>query len=305
MRRESLKKQAKSDPSMIEVYYSGRALEDHAMSVRDLAPALLGFADAIDRYKEIAFPLLDLDVRIKATEEGSFDVWLQLAGVAVSVVQSLDPSSASQLAAGIIEIIRILNERFRATGRITPGDHEVVKQTETHVETDFNGKRFSFDRKAYNASRDGKMIKALGEASMPSRLDGFDPVRFSHPASGSESYVNRSVSDAMGDLVVSEQPIAPSIETTTLQIDGIQSRSSKWRFRKGDETFWCEIADEDFLGDWLNRRVAFMCGDLMKVKLETEQYVQDGVLMNGRRRIVHVDKLISLGHQPELPVDMG
>ena len=43
----------------------------------------------------------------------------------------------------------------------------------------------------------------------------------------------------------------------------------------------------------------------MKVKLETEQYVQGGVLMNGRRRIVHVDKLISLGHQPELPVDMG
>lgn len=36
-----------SDSTSMEVYFSGPAVEAHSMSVRDLAPALLGFSDAL------------------------------------------------------------------------------------------------------------------------------------------------------------------------------------------------------------------------------------------------------------------
>lgn len=71
----------------MEVYFSGPSVDEHSMSVRDLAPALIGLADAIDRYKELSCPFADLDVRITATKAGSFDVILQILGTVVSLGQ--------------------------------------------------------------------------------------------------------------------------------------------------------------------------------------------------------------------------
>ena len=90
----------------------------------------------------------------------------------------------------------------------------------------------------------------------------------------------------MSEAKVSDQPIEPSIETTTLQIDTIQAHSVKWKFRKGDETFWCEILDKGFLNRWRNHQEPFYSDDLLRVRLQTDQYVQNGQLKTGDRRIL-------------------
>ena len=55
---------SETQSTTMEVYFSGPSVDEHSMSVRDLAPALIGLADAIDRYKELSCPFADLDVRI-------------------------------------------------------------------------------------------------------------------------------------------------------------------------------------------------------------------------------------------------
>lgn len=61
------------------VAYEGPSLDDHAMEVRDLAPALLALAQSVDR----ANALLNGDrasvsLQVKATEAGSFEIVLQM-----------------------------------------------------------------------------------------------------------------------------------------------------------------------------------------------------------------------------------
>lgn len=289
-----------SDSTSMEVYFSGPAVEAHSMNVRDLAPALLGLSDAIDRYKELSYPFLDLDVRITATRAGSFDVVLQLLGTMTNLGQGIGPSEVVQLAAGLMDVIKILLARFRHTGDLRPGPHEVVKQTATRVKLKLGPLDLDVDRNAYGASRDGKIINSLGAASQPATLEGYDPVRFIHRDSNSQELINAQASVAMSEAKVSEQPIEPSIETTTLQIDTIQSRSTKWKFRKGDETFWCEILDKAFLNRWLNHQEPFYNDDLLRVDLQTDQYVQDGQLKTGDRRILKVHNHIPVQPQPTL-----
>lgn len=289
-----------SDSTSMEVYFSGPAVEAHSMSVRDLAPALLGFSDAIDRYKELNYPFLDLDVKITATRAGSFDVVLQLLGTMVSLGQGMNPSDVVQLASGLMEVIKILLARFQQTGDIKPGPHEVIEQTSTRVKLSLGPLNLDVGRDAYKASRDGKIINSLGAASQPATLEGYDPIRFIHHDSNSREIIDAQASTAMIEARVSEQPIDPSIETTTLQIDTIQSRSVKWKFRKGDETFWCEILDKAFLNRWRNHQEPFYNDDLLRVDLQTEQYVQDGQLKTGDRRILKVYDHIPVQPQPML-----
>lgn len=289
-----------SDSTSMEVYFSGPAVEAHSMSVRDLAPALLGFSDAIDRYKELNYPFLDLDVKITATRAGSFDVVLQLLGTMVSLGQGMNPSDVVQLASGLMEVIKILLARFQQTGDIKPGPHEVIEQTSTRVKLSLGPLNLDVGRDAYKAPRDGKIINSLGAASQPATLEGYDPIRFIHHDSNSREIIDAQASTAMIEARVSEQPIDPSIETTTLQIDTIQSRSVKWKFRKGDETFWCEILDKAFLNRWRNHQEPFYNDDLLRVDLQTEQYVQDGQLKTGDRRILKVYDHIPVQPQPTL-----
>lgn len=289
-----------SDSTSMEVYFSGPAVEAHSMSMRDLAPALLGFSDAIDRYKELNYPFLDLDVKITATRAGSFDVVLQLLGTMVSLGQGMNPSDVVQLASGLMEVIKILLARFQQTGDIKPGPHEVIEQTSTRVKLSLGPLNLDVGRDAYKASRDGKIINSLGAASQPATLEGYDPIRFIHHDSNSREIIDAQASTAMIEARVSEQPIDPSIETTTLQIDTIQSRSVKWKFRKGDETFWCEILDKAFLNRWRNHQEPFYNDDLLRVNLQTEQYVQDGQLKTGDRRILKVYDHIPVQPQPTL-----
>ncbi|WP_239519278.1 hypothetical protein [Bifidobacterium ramosum] len=293
-----------SDSTSMEVYFSGPAVEAHTMRVRDLAPALLGFSDAIDRYKELNYPFLDLDVSITATRAGSFDVVLQLLGTMANLGQSMTPSDVAQLASGVMEVLKILLTRFQQTGDLRPGPNETVEQTGTRVKVNWGTLGIDVSHDAYKASRDGRIINSLGAASQPATLEGYDPVRFIHRDSNSQEIVDGQTSTAMSDLKLSDQPIDPAHETVTLQIDTIQSRSAKWKFRKGDETFWCEILDKQFLNRWRNHQEPFYNDDLLHVDLETDQYIQNGQLKNGDRRILKVHKHIPVDPQPTLDLDI-
>lgn len=293
---------SETQSTTMEVYFSGPSVDEHSMSVRDLAPALIGLADAIDRYKELSCPFADLDVRITATKAGSFDVILQILGTVVSLGQGAEAADVVNLASGIIDVLKILLTRYGQTGTVKPGEHEVVEQHETQIDLQIGKAKLSASRRSYRAACDGKIINDLGAATKPASEDGYNPVRFIHKDSGNDATIPGEVSESMTDLTLSDQPIEPSAETTTLQIDTIQFQSRKWKFSKGDEKFWCEIADDAFLARLNRHEVSFCSGDLLKVKLETEQYVRDGRLETGSRRITKVIEHIPIERQQTLDI---
>ena len=300
--KRKTRKSSETRSTTMEVYFSGPSVDEHSMSVRDLAPALIGLADAIDRYKELSCPFADLDVRITATKAGSFDVILQILGTAVSLTQGGETIDVVNLASGIIDTLKILLIRYEQTGTVKPSEHEVVERHETQIDLQIGKAKLSASRKSYRAACDGKIINDLGAATKPASENGYNPVRFIHKDSGNDATVSGGVSESMSDLTLSDQPIEPSAETTTLQIDTIQFQSRKWKFSKGDEKFWCEIADDGFLARLNRHEVSFCSGDLLKVNLETEQYVRDGRLETGRRKITKVIEHVPIERQQTLDV---
>lgn len=66
----------------LSLRYYGPALdEDHSMSAKVLAPALLSFSDAIEAAKDEIYPDSRVELRVKATEVGSFDIQFVLQNI--------------------------------------------------------------------------------------------------------------------------------------------------------------------------------------------------------------------------------
>lgn len=290
------------EPTMLAVRYSGETVAGHSMSVTDLAPALMGLSDALTRYGEITAPLVDVDVRFAAMNAESLEVILQLSGAVAHFAQEIGPSSTAGIIDGVLDVIAILNARVHETGNIKPLAHEIIQRGDTDVDVKIGQVQLTINRKAYAASCDRQLINSLGAASKPASMAGYDPVCLIQMETQRSETVDADTSVAMQEFGVAERPVEPSIEETVLQIDTIQTRSNKWKFQKDGEAFWCEIRDERFLKRWRDRQVTFINGDLLKVNLETEQYMCDGRLETGRRRIVKVIEHMPLETQPAFDI---
>ncbi len=277
-----------TEDSVLILHFDGPLLAGHSMDVRDFAPALIGFADAVDRYGNYALPMSDLNVDIKATSPGSFQALLQVTGSVANLLQAFGASDTGKMISGLLDILKILAERFKVSGDVKPLPHEVVKYGKTHVGLSLGGLRFDLDRSSYEASCDSKLINDLGAATAPSKKDGIDSVDFYQPSTHRTESVSGALSSAMSAFRSDDEELEPSVADTTLQIDTLQLRSEKWKFFDGTDHFWATIADETFLKRWKAREISFNSGATMRVRLETELYEENGEIRKGDRRILHV-----------------
>lgn len=276
------------EDSVLILHFDGPLLAGHSMDVRDFAPALIGFADAVDRYGNYALPMSNLSVDIKATSPGSFQALLQVAGSVANLLQAFGASDAGKMVSGLLDILKILAERFKVSGDVKPLPHEVVKSSKTHVDFSLCNLHLNLDRSTYEASCDSKLINDLGAATAPSKKDGIDSVNFYQPSTHRTESVNGNLSSAMSAYRSDDEKLEPSVADTTLQIDTLQLRSEKWKFFDGTDHFWATIADETFLKKWRAREISFNSGATMRVRLETELYEENGKIRKGDRRILHV-----------------
>lgn len=68
-------------------------------------------------------------------------------------------------------------------------------------------------------------------------------------------------------------------EVTYLQIVKVSfNMNNKWEFTQGDNKISANIIDSDFINKVQNRTVSFYDGDILKVRLQKEQYQTKGKL---------------------------
>lgn len=290
------------DDALIEMHFYGDAVDDNAMDVRVLAPALLGLSNALNRYANFIDPTLDLDIKISDVQKGSFGAFLQILGSTANIFQAFNVPDLAKVSTGLLDVIKILAARFRESGNVKPMPREIVKQNSRHVKLKIGSLDLTVDNKTYSASCDGALIHSLGEASHPSTLSGYDDVRFIQPNTGRSEVIGKKESKACSDLVMDDEMLPLRVERTRLQIDTIQMNSRKWKFYDGSDRFWCEIEDESFLRRWDQGLITFSRGDTMDVMLNTEQYLRDGQLCVGRHIITEVFEDTDTFEQPTLDI---
>ncbi len=232
------------------VSYDGPALEGHQMDVRDLAVALVGFADALTN----AHRVLELDgppprLNIAATQEGSFEVHLalqeaSLLGAVMTMLASTPPTAAANLAQLVqatfngIGLVRRLGGRLVGHNSRNVGERIEVKLPD--------GTSVTVARAVAAVADDPQFRREVRRAAAPLERPGVDELLLT-----SERSEVPAVRLVEADLKAFDpvDPTLPEPQTTTMvlkprAVTFVEGNKHRWNDGAGE--FNAAIADEVF-----------------------------------------------------------
>lgn len=283
--------------SALTVRYQGPSVDGGRMDVRQLAPALLGLADAIQAAGRLTEPNADnITVEIKATERGSFVVDLDLTQVAtgVGLMFAADPATALanvkallfDPAVGVFRYLRLRRTQDgvpNADGSITfqEGDTTII-----------------IPPRVVEAGANVTIRTSLATAVDPLVGDpGIHTCEVS--ISAAEPPLRMVATDALAleSEGPDDDPVDENEYTTQLRIVSLSwDPDLSWRFDEGGHRFPARITDPTFYST--HRNDSYRNGDRLRAKVLRRQWDRDGTLST-QYQITEV-----LEHRPAPPADV-
>lgn len=290
--------------------YTGAALDGGIMPVRDLAPALLAFADLLEAAYVTIGGSRKIQIMISkdSLHEGSFDVALlldEVAGFLDGVKQLVGLGEETNFkalmevigwvasASGVFALMKELrNRKITRLERIDNGRTLITVDGEETIEASEN------TLKVYRSVKCRRLIETVLK---PLAQDGIDGFELRNPANFADDKPVESVSKGEREYCAAPGPGEAEVLVTPQQdafahIVSVNFEDGKWRF-KTDETvvFWASVEDKEFLAGMEGGKVAFHKGDMMKMRYHVEQRRCGDKIANE----YHVDKVLELIPAPE------
>lgn len=275
------------DTSKFKISYDGSALTTHEMDVKDLAPALLAIGELLEEANRVLNgDEIRIRVNIKAPQEGSIEVFFCvfqdfihhtksfLNGDGVNAVVNASELLAilgvggTGVSKGVIGLLKwIKNRKIKSITKIEFDKYKIeLEDGEVTVTTEKEIKLFSFltIRKKFEA-----IIKK------PLEKEGVDVVKFK--GDDFEQKVTKEESDFFSSPSVAEEIIDEKEYQEHLQIVNISfQEDGKWKFFDGNNTFFADILDNDFLQKVKKNEKYFAHDDLLIVNLKRVQSIVSG-----------------------------
>ena len=252
------------------------------MSVKDLAPALIAVGQLFDAANSVLNrDAAKVDIHVRATSEGSFEVDLELIQTAYQKVVSLlsgdDVTAALQLrelllwgsggAATVIGSLIVLIKKLRgkSADKVETAEDGTLKITlgsETILQV--NAKVWEL----YNDQNVRRQLRGLiGDPLTKDGIDSFEvrdggEVRTSVSKAEAEFFDGDSSEDVLVDTV---QEVAYSIVSLSFK------RGNKWRLFDGSSTISADIIDNAFLDRVADRNELFGDGDMLVCRVRIRQ----------------------------------
>lgn len=255
-------------------------LEDGAIDVHDLSPALLGIADIFEEINKIVTGgEVKVTVRIKAGfKKGSFGVDLELARALYD--RFLDVFNSRQAIAwstffalfgigggiGLIQLVK-LSRGKRPTSIVQIEHTEKMKitfegQEPTEVHKDL-WRLFNNSNARSGFSRFVRPLKRKGMDSLTLQRDDNSPVSIR----SDESNFFVPAKEHENETITESERI--------LRIVSMSFREGyKWRVSEGASTFTVTLLDAEFIQSVKDARQAFSASDILRVLLRTRQWYE-------------------------------
>lgn len=262
-------------------YYGPALEEDSSLNARVLAPALLDLSDAIETAKAEVSSDSEIELRVRATEKGSFDImmFLQAVGQFSNTVQGQGLEYLSNLGgvgfvAVIIGAIKYSKDHFihgKGTAvKSVPTDNEDTTFSEKKTTIRYpDGTEVEYLETSMRIAQNRKFVNSAGKAlAGPTNQDGVDGAELL--SSGERVTVDKHVARNMAEWTPQEDIVSETDTDLTVQpLDAHFEPGKKWHVTVGGETkYSVDIADQEFLREIENgKRVGKK--DIFMVTLHT------------------------------------
>ena len=274
------------------VVYDGPALTEHWMDVRDLAPALVAFADLFTAAnKEINGDTAEVRVQVNASfKAGSFGIDLIASQHLLSQIKDMFAGNGATaiangwtilqivgftgggLAGGLVGLLRVLKGR-RPVKIEQKGDVATVWMTQTET--------IEVERDVIRLYRNSVVRTSLEKVVSPLEREGitdFGVVVNGQVVLDVHDDEVTSFSAAVSD--VDAEVVSDTITRKMLQIEYLAFKDgNKWRVHDGTATYHASIEDKEFLAN-IDAGERFRKGDVLVVELRQVQSIVNAKLVN-------------------------
>jgi hypothetical protein len=264
----------------IALRYSGPAVESGSMDVYEATGNMLAFSEFVLLAAKTEFGR-DVQARAEVAgfERGSFvtDIVFNVSGVAGSIFSGFSADQLWKVISGALKLWKHL--RGRQPGTIEPVSHQEVRVTNQAgdvIQVSVNSLTLVMSEKGGETV--GRFVKqALGNPGIDRVELATDQEISGVAREESQYFVPVSTSETVTDVVVR---MALVVEAPVFR-DG-----NKWRFSDGQQSFFAELSDREFLHR-VNAGERFGKGDVLSADVRINQQ-QMGLKLSAERTIVRV-----------------
>lgn len=301
-----------ADTTSFQITYSGSALDNNEMDIRELAPALVAVADLLEESNAI---INGGSTKITVNVHGSFksgsfgidftvaqDIFQELMkffsaeGVTSAVNLLTLVGFASGGVTGLIGLLKKLkNNRIKKVEQV---DNNRVRISITNQEI------IEIDPRVLDLYKSQRVRSALEKIIFsPLSRNGVDEFRASMPKSKEPVIVKKTEKEYYEMPLLDDELLGENTTEAYLQIITLPFKEdNKWRFARGETVFFASMQDMRFLARMERNEERFSKDDLLKVVLHAKD-ILTGKGVRTEYTVLEVLEHRSAARQLNLPME--
>ncbi|MDO4178344.1 MAG: hypothetical protein Q4D21_04050 [Phascolarctobacterium sp.] len=300
----------------IRIAYTGEALENGAMDINDLAPALMAYGNLIKRVNEISKSNGKVRAQLSADSirKGSFDVSIEIIYEGIEQIKMFVGMDKDN---GLLDIMTVLG--WGVTGKDYVGNvftlikclsgRKIAKinHKEDCVEIYIHGGEvIKTTNISYNIFIDGDSRNQIEKILDPLKKDGVDGFEIRNPNDfGSKDCLEQIRKDEIDKFKTSELAVVENqtkAESVIFRIVDLSFNDEhKWRLANSTGNhFWMKIEDKDFIEMIKSGEIKFGAGDMLRIDYTNTQKIHPSGAMTEEYAITKVYEVIEKPTQIKL-----
>jgi hypothetical protein len=279
------------------IAYDGPIISEGEMDVRDLAPALIAFADLVEHASSVIGNEHKIKVMLNqdSIKKGSFDITLLLD---INILEQAQLFMGMAKNNGIDDLMTILGW-FGGPTIICGGIFSLIKKIRGRKLKDI---RHVDDKNAEIVLNDGDVIPvpngilkvfldvdcrvSIEKIVEPLKRPGIDKFELRDVADQGNKEPLETIDKKMVYAFAApdsagpdDEDMKPSPEQEMLaKIVSLNFANGKWKLTDGTNNFWASIQDEEFNNKIERGEISFTNGDMLHVRFYLQQTVKQGSL---------------------------